>query len=76
MKDKAIFLAAFAATFAASAAVTADFTKPTAKFRPALHSSGYAPNFLCNPFYCDLLLDGHVLAHGRRATISYRAGTH
>ena len=45
MKDKAIFLAAFAATFAASAAVTADFTKPTAKFRPALHSSGYAPNF-------------------------------
>ncbi len=45
MKDKAILLAAFAAAFAASAAVTADFSKATAKFRPALHSSGYAPNF-------------------------------
>ena len=46
MKDKAFLLAAmFAAASAASAAVTADFTKTTAKFRPALHSSGYAPNF-------------------------------
>ena len=28
-----------------TATVTADFTRTTAKFRPALHSSGYAPNF-------------------------------
>ena len=30
---------------APAATVTADFTVTTAKFRPALHSSGYAPNF-------------------------------
>ena len=34
-----------AAAAAASAAVTADFTRTTAKFRPALHSSGFAPSF-------------------------------
>ena len=28
-----------------TATVTADFTRATAPFRPALHSSGYAPNF-------------------------------
>ena len=28
-----------------TATVKADFTRATAKFRPALHSSGYAPNF-------------------------------
>ena len=39
------FSAACAAALAASADVTADFTKTTAKFRPALHSSGYAPAF-------------------------------
>ena len=45
MKNKAIFAVAYAAAFAASAAVTVDFSNATAKFRPALHSSGYAPNF-------------------------------
>ena len=42
---KTILLAACGAALAASAAVTADFSQATAKFRPALHSSGYAPNF-------------------------------
>ena len=42
---KTILLAACGAALAASAAVTADFSQTTAKFRPALHSSGYAPNF-------------------------------
>ncbi len=32
-------------TASPSATVTADFTRPIAKFRPALHSSGYAPAF-------------------------------
>ena len=45
MKNKAIFLAVSATALAASAAVTVDFSNATAKFRPALHSSGYAPNF-------------------------------
>ena len=45
MKSKAIFLAVSAAAFAASAVVTVDFSNATAKFRPALHSSGYAPAF-------------------------------
>ena len=30
---------------APASTVTADFTHATAKFRPAIHSSGYAPNF-------------------------------
>lgn len=34
-----------AAPLAASAEVTADFTQTAAKFRPALHSSGFAPTF-------------------------------
>ena len=42
---KTILFAACGAALAASAAVTADFSQATAKFRPALHSSGYAPNF-------------------------------
>ena len=42
---KILCCAACAAALAASADVTADFTKTTAKFRPALHSSGYAPAF-------------------------------
>ena len=45
MKATALLAAACCAVFAASAAVTADFSQTTAKFRPALHSSGYAPNF-------------------------------
>ena len=45
MKATALLAAACCAALAASAEVTADFTKATAKFRPALHSSGYAPNF-------------------------------
>ncbi len=34
-----------AVSSAPAATVTADFTRAIAKFRPALHSSGYAPNF-------------------------------
>ena len=45
MRNTTILLAACGATFVAAAAVTADFSQATAKFRPALHSSGYAPNF-------------------------------
>ena len=45
MKRTTILLAAYGAAYVAAAAVTADFTRTTAKFRPALHSSGYAPNF-------------------------------
>lgn len=45
MKSTAIFLVVSAAAFAASAAITVDFSNATAKFRPALHSSGYAPAF-------------------------------
>ena len=45
MKNATILLAACGAAIAASAAVTADFSQTTAKFRPALHSSGYAPDF-------------------------------
>ena len=44
--SEALFLLSMCAVaLAASADVTADFTKTTAKFRPALHSSGYAPAF-------------------------------
>ena len=45
MKNKVIFIVVSVATLAASAAVTVDFSNATAKFRPALHSSGYAPAF-------------------------------
>ncbi len=45
MRNTTILLAACGATFVAAAAVTADFSQATAKFRPALHSSGYSPNF-------------------------------
>ena len=45
MKKSTVLLVTLGAAFAAAAAVTADFAKATAKFRPALHSSGYAPNF-------------------------------
>ena len=45
MNYSMLLAAACCAAFAASAEVTADFTQTTAKFRPALHSSGYAPNF-------------------------------
>ena len=40
-----ILLAACVAALSASADVTADFSQATAKFRPALHSSGYSPAF-------------------------------
>ena len=40
-----IILAACVAALSASADVTADFSQTTAKFRPALHSSGYSPAF-------------------------------
>ena len=40
-----MLLAACCAALAASADVTADFTQTAAKFRPALHSSGFAPTF-------------------------------
>ena len=39
---KIMLMAAFAALAAGAADVTADFTQTTAKFRPALHSSGYS----------------------------------
>ena len=45
MKTIALISTACCAALAASANVTADFTKTTAKFRPALHSSGFAPAF-------------------------------
>ena len=45
MKNIAVLFAGCCAALVASASVTADFTQVTAKFRPALHSSGYAPNF-------------------------------
>ena len=38
-------IAACGIVLAAAGSVTVDFTQTTAKFRPALHSSGYAPNF-------------------------------
>ena len=45
MRKHHVLLAACCAALAASAEVTADFSQPTAKFRPALHSSGFAPTF-------------------------------
>lgn len=45
MKKHHILLGVYCMAFAAAADVTADFTQTTAKFRPALHSSGFAPSF-------------------------------
>ena len=45
MKKRHILIAVCCSALAASADVTADFTQTTAKFRPALHSSGFAPTF-------------------------------
>jgi len=45
MKALTMILAAAAVSAAHAAEVTADFSQPIAKFRPALHSSGFAPGF-------------------------------